>query len=114
MQRAGAHPGIESTETMIDKKVSPKGNSVRVTFTLPADAAAEAAAVVGEFNDWDAGKGSMKQDKKTGAWTKGVSLKPGNTYQFRYLVDGRTWRNDEAADAYVPNEFFSENGVVEL
>jgi len=99
---------------MIEKKTSPKGKTVRVTFTVPAAAASEQVAVVGEFNGWDAGKGSMKLDAKSGAWTKGVSLKPGAAYQFRYLVDGKTWRNDEAADAYVPNEFFSENGVVEL
>ena len=99
---------------MIDKKVSPKGKSVRVTFSLPADAAESSVAVVGEFNAWDAKKGSMKLDKKSGAWTKGVSLKPGNTYQFRYLVDGQNWRNDESADAYVPNEYFSENSVVEV
>jgi 1,4-alpha-glucan branching enzyme len=99
---------------MIDKQASPKGKTVRVTFSLPADAASEAVAVVGEFNGWDAGKGVMRLDRKAGAWTKGVSLKPGTSYQFRYLVDGKSWRNDESADAFVPNEFFSENGVVKL
>ncbi len=106
--------GIERTETMIDKKTSPKGKSVRVTFTVPADVAARTLAVVGDFNGWDASKGSMKLDKKAGAWSKGISLKPGASYQFRYLVDGKSWRNDEQADSYLPNEFFSENGVVEL
>lgn len=99
---------------MIEKKTSPKGKSVRVTFSVPADVAVEEIAVVGDFNGWDAAKGSMKLSSKAGAWKKGVSLKPGATYEFRYLVDGKTWRNDEGADAYVPNDFFGENGVVEL
>lgn len=97
---------------MIDKKTSPKGNTVKVTFTLPADAAQTAAAVVGEFNDWNAEAGAMKLDAKKNVWTKGVSVKTGSSFQFRYLVDGSKWVNDEQADGYVANEFFSENGVV--
>ena len=99
---------------MIEKKISPKGNSVRVTFTLPADAAATEAAVVGEFNDWNAKKGAMKLNAKNGVWTKGVSLKPGNTYQFRYVVDSKNWTNDDQADEQVPNDYFGQNSVVKL
>jgi hypothetical protein len=33
--------------------------------------------------------------------------------QFRYLVDGATWINDEAADAYWPNGLGGENGVLD-
>lgn len=99
---------------MIEKKVSPRGKSVRVTFELPADAAQESVAVVGDFNDWNAEKDQMKLDKKKGVWTKSISLKPDNSYQFRYYVDGSEWRNDEQADRYVANEYFSENGVIEL
>jgi hypothetical protein len=32
--------------------------------------------------------------------------------QFRYLVDEQTWLNDNAADAYVANEFGGENSIV--
>lgn len=99
---------------MIEKKASPKGKSVRVTFELPADAAQESVAIVGDFNDWNAKKGVMKLDEKKGVWSKAVSLKPNNTYQFRYYVDGKEWRNDEQADRYVANEFASENGVLEV
>lgn len=100
-------------DTMITKKVSPKGKSVRVTFELPADAANKSAAVVGEFNDWNAKKGAMKLDKKSNVWTKGVSVKPGDSFQFRYLVDGDNWVNDEQADGFVANEYFGENCVIE-
>ena len=97
---------------MIDKKTSAKGTSVKVTFSLPADAAQTAAAVVGEFNDWNAEEGAMKLDAKKSVWTKGVSVKPGASFQFRYLVDGQAWLNDEQADGFVANEFLSQNGVV--
>ncbi len=33
-------------------------------------------------------------------------------YEFRYLLDGRDWRNDDKADAYICNPFGSENSIV--
>ena len=100
---------------MIEKKISPKGKSATVTFELPADAASEGVAVVGDFNDWSQETHPMKLSKKEGVWKKKVSgLKPGSSYQFRYLVDGEQWRNDEAADGYVPTPYFSDNCVVEV
>jgi 1,4-alpha-glucan branching enzyme len=99
---------------MIEKKPSPKGKSVRVTFALPADKARERAAVVGDFNDWNEDANPMKLDEKRGVWTTSVSLKPGNTYQFRYRLDGERWENDDQADRYESNPYFSENSVVEV
>ncbi len=99
---------------MIEKKVSPKGKSVRVTFALPAEAAHEKVAIVGDFNDWNPKKDSMKLDKKKGIWKTSISLKPGREYQFRYFVDDHEWRNDEEADAYVGNPYFGENSVLHL
>jgi 1,4-alpha-glucan branching enzyme len=98
---------------MITKKISPKGNSVRVTFTLPADAATDSVAVVGEFNEWNQEQGAMKLNTKKGVWTKGVSVKPGTTHQFRYVLDGGTWVNDEQADGFVANEYWEKNCVIE-
>lgn len=97
---------------MIEKKVSPKGRSVRVIFELPADVASDSVNVVGDFNDWDAGKDAMKFDAKAGVWKKAISLKPGNTYEFRYFVDGQDWRNEEQADGHVANPFYSQNSVL--
>lgn len=97
---------------MIKKKASPRGKSVRVTFELPSDVADREVAIVGDFNDWDPSKGTMKLDKREGVWTKSVSLKPGREYQFRYFVDGSEWHNDAEADAYCPNPFSGENCVL--
>ena len=41
-------------------------------------------------------------------------FKPGDKVEFRYLVDGHRWRNDEDADSYISTPFFSENSVLEL
>ena len=99
---------------MVEKKMSPKGKSVRVTFELPADVAENSVAIVGDFNEWDESKHQMELKKKKGVWTKTISMQPGESYQFRYLIDEKSWRNDEAADRYVSNPYFEENGVLEL
>jgi hypothetical protein len=41
-----------------------------------------------------------------------LELRAGEATQFRYLVDGGWWVNDEGADGYTPNDFGTENGVV--
>lgn len=99
---------------MINKKASPRGKTVRVTFELPAEVASDSVAVVGDFNDWDTSKDTMKFDAKTGVWTKAISVKPGNSYEFRYFVDGYDWRNDEQADGYTPNPYYGQNSVLSV
>lgn len=99
---------------MITRKPLAKGNATSVTFTLPANAAAESAVVVGSFNDWNDGAHPMKLDKKKGVWaSKAVQLKPGR-HSFRYLLDGQTWQNDEAADGTEATPFGSENSVLDV
>ena len=50
---------------------------------------------------------------KRGAFTITLDLDIGREYQFRYLVDGTEWKNDEAADRYVPSPYPGvENSVV--
>ena len=98
---------------MIAKKPAATGKTVSVTFTLPADAASESAAIVGSFNEWSETKHAMKLDAKKGVWTKAVSLKPGR-HEFRYLLDGTTWANDEQADGENETPFFSANSVLDV
>lgn len=99
---------------MIQKQTSPKGKTAKVIFSLPAEKVHERAAVVGDFNNWDEGAHPMKLDSKRGVWTTSVSLKPGNAYQFRYRIDGERWENDEQADRYESNPYYSDNSVVEV
>jgi len=99
---------------MIQKRLSPKGKSMRVTFQLPSDIAKNGIAVAGCFNEWDTDRHVMKLDNKKGVWTTAISFSPGTTVEFRYCVDGKYWRNDEEADRYISNPYFSENGILEL
>jgi len=38
----------------------------------------------------------------------------GNSYRFRYLLDGGHWENDWAADACAPNPFGTEDSAVNV
>jgi hypothetical protein len=96
------------------KKTPVNGRSkTAVTFEVPAELKAQRAFVVGEFNDWSTSATEMKQ-RKDGRCTTTVRLANGRPYRFRYLLDGERWENDWAADRYVPNEFGTEDSVVEL
>lgn len=99
---------------MILKKISPKGRSVRVTFELPIEEAQHSVSVVGSFNGWDTAGHPMERNARKGVWSRGVSFKPGDTIEFRYLIDEHKWHNEPQADAYVPNPHYSENSVITL
>ena len=97
---------------MITKQFTPKRTVCKVTFSVPAEWAAEEVAVVGDFNNWDPSKDVLK--KKNGAWEGTVRLQPESEYNFRYYIDGSKWENDDAADAYVANEHGTENSVLKI
>ncbi len=96
---------------MLKKNYSKTGNVCRVTFKLPADVGAETAALCGEFNDWDHSANPMKR-LKDGSFSVTMSLEPDHSYRFRYWLDGTRWENDWQADAYVANEYGSEDSLV--
>jgi 1,4-alpha-glucan branching enzyme len=88
----------------------------KVTFVLPKEAVKDARTVhlVGEFNGWDPMAAPMKR-MANGSFQAAITLEAGRSYQFRYLIDGRTWENDWAADRYVASSFGAdENSVVDV
>ncbi|MDP5170090.1 MAG: isoamylase early set domain-containing protein [Bacteroidia bacterium] len=87
----------------------------KVTFKVPATTAPGASSVfiVGDFNDWSESSHPLK-GLKDGSFSTTIDLETGKSYQFRYLIDGSTWENDDAADKYVTSPFGTENSVVEL
>jgi 1,4-alpha-glucan branching enzyme len=95
------------------KEYTKTGRSCRVTFELPSDINARTAALCGEFNQWDPEKHPMKR-QKNGGFSTTISLKPGKSYRFRYLLDGERWENDWDADQYIPNEFGTQDSVVKI
>ena len=65
------------------------------------------------INDWNEKKAVLKK-LKNGTFKGTVDLESGNSYEFKYVVDG-VYVNDEAADAYAWNDFAgAENGVINL
>ena len=87
----------------------------KVTLSLPAEAAPEAkkVKVVGDFTSWK--KGIEMKKLKSGEFKATVELPVDNSYEFRYLIDGKNWENDWAADAYVSSGVSTdENSVVVL
>lgn len=82
----------------------------KVTFSIEAKEAV-AAAVVGDFNNWNPKEGELSK-LKNGTFKATFELPASNTYEFRYLVDGE-FINEAEADAYKWNDFAAaENSVV--
>lgn len=98
---------------MLKKNYSKTGSSCRVTFKLPAEVEAETAHLCGEFNAWSPTEHPMKK-LKSGGYSVTISLEPGNSYRFRYLLDGQRWENDWDADAYVANQYGSEDSLINV
>lgn len=84
----------------------------KVTFSVEAKEAT-AAAVVGDFNNWNPEEGVLSK-LKNGTFKAAFDLPKDNSFEFRYLVDGAYW-NEEQADSYRWNEFANaENSVLEV
>lgn len=84
----------------------------KVTFSIE-EPDAKKVSVVGDFNNWKAGKNALKK-LKNGSFKGTIDLEKGKSYQFRYLVDGE-YKNDAEADAYAWNDFAgADNSVVEV
>ncbi len=104
---------------MVTVRIDEKKQQARIRFVLPAEIEAEAASVVGDFNDWDASATPMKR-KKDGRWAASVSLPQAKRFEFRYRlrrsvdVDANDagWFNDDRCECCA-NPFGGENSVLE-
>lgn len=78
----------------------------KVTFSYPLNAAsgAKTIQVLGDFNNWDS-KSAPKLKKGKDSYSAIVELANGNTYQYRYLLDGTKWDNDFDADGYTQSPY---------
>lgn len=95
---------------MLVKKYFKTKDECEVTFEYEGEAV-DSVALVSEANDWKPVE--MKQRKKDGVFYAKLRLPKESQFQYRYLVDGQNWANDDAADAYVANEFGGQNSVVD-
>ena len=102
---------------MLKRQFLADKKTCKVTFTFDPVASedVEEVAVLGDFNEWDAGANPMKRGRKNGSFSATTKLACGKRYQFRYLINGSLWENDAAADDYVPTPFGdSDNSVIDL
>jgi 1,4-alpha-glucan branching enzyme len=83
----------------------------KVTFQLPADA--KHVALVGEFNGWNEASTPMKKSAE-GVFSVILELETGREYQYRYLLDGSLWMNDDSADKFVTTPLGNDNSVIVL
>ena len=94
---------------MLKKRFFKTVDECEVTFRLQPNEADSVALVI-ESNGWNP---IPMEQLKSGPFKTTLRLPLDREVQFRYLVDGGTWQNDDAADAYVQNEYGEANSVVE-
>jgi len=84
----------------------------KVTFTVPAKEANK-VSVIGDFNEWDPKKGSLRK-LKNGTFKGTIELAREVSYEFKYLIDD-CYVNETEADRFQWNDYAgSENPVLEL
>jgi 1,4-alpha-glucan branching enzyme len=101
---------------MLTKKYLKSKPVCKVTFSVKPEEhnGAKKINLVGDFNGWDT-KGTPMKKTKEGKFSVTVDLDKEQEYQFRYLINGKTWENDWSADQYVPNNLtFEENSLVKV
>ncbi len=87
-----------------------------VTFSISAKDGKgfKTVSVVGDFNDWNP-KTNMMKKLKSGEFKSIIKLACDNEYQFRYFLDGETWKNENESDRFVVTSFGdSENSVIKI
>ncbi len=89
------------------------GKLVEVTFRMPALEGVVELYLCGDFNSWHT-SGSPLAQESDGTWSTTVALEAGRSHRFRYYDNQGRWHNDWEADAYVPNDYGTEDSVVDL
>ena len=97
---------------MLQKKLL-TGRKVEVTFRMPPLDDVVELYLCGDFNGWQASGVPLMQESD-GTWVAKLVLDSGKIYRFRYSDNQGRWHNDWEADAYVPNDFGSEDCVLDL
>ena len=95
---------------MMRKRFFKTRDDVEVTFEVAADGI-RSAALVTDRHDWQP-QPMARSGRGKGPFRIKVRYPRDEHVQFRYLLDGSRWENDEAADAYWPNPLGSDNSVL--
>jgi hypothetical protein len=84
------------------------GVPVQFTLDLPS---ATSVAVVGDFNEWNAGSTPMQQLPGSEVWTTTLVLSPGR-HVYSFVVDGKTWIADPRAPRAADSDFGKPGSVL--
>ncbi|OOC43488.1 isoamylase [Thermosipho sp. 1074] len=83
----------------------------KVVFTFKEAVDAKVVYLAGTFNNWSSS--SIAMEKEEGVWKISLKLEPG-TYQYKYVIDGKNWKEDPEAPGYVDDGFGGKNGIFTL
>ncbi len=89
------------------------GRKVEVTFRMPPLDDVVELYLCADFNGWQI-NGIPLTLESDGTWVTRVVLEAGKSYRFRYRDSQGRWLNDREADAYLPNDFGSDDSVLDL
>lgn len=97
----------------IDKRYLKSKPVCKVKFIAPDPLVENAKKIylAGEFNSWDYETTPLRK-QKDGSYATTLDLETGKEYEYRYVLDGERWENDDDADKYVPNVCGADNSVV--
>lgn len=95
---------------MVSKRFFKTKDEVEVTFVVDTDDV-DSAALATDQHDWQP-QPMTRTARGKGPFRIRLRFAKNDPVQFRYLLDGSRWENDEAADAYWPNPLGSDNSVV--
>jgi len=94
---------------MLKKRFFKTKDECEVTFELES-ADAGSVELICEVNGW--APIAMKKTRR-GPFRAKLRFPRESEFEFRYLVDGRSWLNDDGADAYRPNGLGGSNSVLD-
>lgn len=111
-KKATATPAEAKPKAACKRGPKAKAAVKEVTLELTNEAAENASevAVAGEFNNWD--KSANKMTKTLNGFEAKLTLEPGKSYQFKYVLDGEKWILAPGFKT-VDNGLGSENSVIE-
>jgi 1,4-alpha-glucan branching enzyme len=94
---------------MLNKRFFKTKEEAEITFEC-GHKDANKIELVAEFNDWRPIE--MQFIKSRQIFKSKCRLPTNKEFQFRYLINGAVWENDNQADGYTKNGFGSENSLV--
>lgn len=95
---------------MLAKRFFKTKDEVEITFEIDRPGLTSVDLVADTFG-WEPIP-LKRADRGKGPFRVKVRFPKDDAVQFRYIFNGDYWENDEAADAYWPNDRGSDNSVV--